>query len=167
VSFFRIPSPRGGAERAKKGRTGTRRPRYRQKRVRDTKKENGTRHPRNRRKRVRARKTRKRDATPPVPSKTSQGAQNVKKGPDALGTAKNMFGSGKHENEKGQGYRRKRVLASKTRKWDPMPPIPLKTCSGAQNVKTGPDALGTIENESGSAKHEKGTLRHRYRRKRF
>jgi hypothetical protein len=36
----------------------------------------------------------------------------------------------------------------------------------AQNMKTGPDALGTAENESGSAKHEKGTRRPPYRRKR-
>jgi hypothetical protein len=33
-------------------------------------------------------------------------------------------------------------------------------------MKTGPDALGTNENESGSAKHENGTRRLRYRRKR-
>jgi hypothetical protein len=30
-------------------------------------------------------------------------------------------------------------------------------------VKTGPDALGTAENESGSAKLENGTRRPRYR----
>jgi hypothetical protein len=33
-------------------------------------------------------------------------------------------------------------------------------------MKTGPDALGTAENESGSAKQEKGTCYHRYCRKR-
>jgi hypothetical protein len=38
--------------------------------------------------------------------------------------------------------------------------------SDAQNIKTGLDALGTVENESGSAKHENGTRRPRYRRKR-
>jgi hypothetical protein len=32
-------------------------------------------------------------------------------------------------------------------------------------VKMGPNTLGTIENESGSAKHENGTQRPRYRRK--
>jgi hypothetical protein len=32
-------------------------------------------------------------------------------------------------------------------------------------MKTGPDALRTVENEMGSAKHEKDTLRPRYRRK--
>jgi hypothetical protein len=64
---------------------------------------------------VRARKTRKRDPSLPVPSKMSQGAQNVKTGPDALGTAENMFGSEKHENEKGNPrYGRKRVQARKT-----------------------------------------------------
>jgi hypothetical protein len=34
-------------------------------------------------------------------------------------------------------------------------------------MKTGPDALSTVENESGSAKHENGTRRTRHRRKRF
>jgi hypothetical protein len=38
--------------------------------------------------------------------------------------------------------------------------------SDAQNMKTGADALGTAENESGRAKHENGTRRPRYRRKR-
>jgi hypothetical protein len=36
---------------------------------------------------------------------------------------------------------------------------------GAQNVKTGPDALGTAENESGTTKDENGTRRPRYCRK--
>jgi hypothetical protein len=35
-----------------------------------------------------------------------------------------------------------------------------------QNMKTGLDALGIAENESGSAKHENGTSRRRYCRKR-
>jgi hypothetical protein len=38
--------------------------------------------------------------------------------------------------------------------------------SGAQNMKTGIDALGTVENELGCAKHENGTRRTRYYRKR-
>jgi hypothetical protein len=37
---------------------------------------------------------------------------------------------------------------------------------GAQNTKTRHDTLGTVENESSSAKHENGTLRPWYRRKR-
>jgi hypothetical protein len=37
---------------------------------------------------------------------------------------------------------------------------------GAQNMKMGTDALVTAENESGSAKHEKGTRRLLFRRKR-
>jgi hypothetical protein len=37
--------------------------------------------------------------------------------------------------------------------------------SGAQKMKTGPDARGIVENESGSAKHENGTRRPRKRRK--
>jgi hypothetical protein len=35
---------------------------------------------------------------------------------------------------------------------------------GAQNMKTGPDALSTAEKESGRAKHENGTRRTQYRR---
>jgi hypothetical protein len=35
----------------------------------------------------------------------------------------------------------------------------------AQNMKTRPDALGTAENESESAKHENGTRRRPHRRK--
>jgi hypothetical protein len=35
----------------------------------------------------------------------------------------------------------------------------------AQNLKKEPDTLGTVENESASAKHEKGTRRPRYCRK--
>jgi hypothetical protein len=62
------------------------------------KQENGTRRPRNRQKRVPARKTRKRDPTPLVQPKTSPGAQNMKKVPDAHYTAKNESGSAKHEN---------------------------------------------------------------------
>jgi hypothetical protein len=54
-----------------------------------------------------------------VPAKTSLGAQNMKVGPDTLGTGENESGSAKHEN--------------------------------------GTDALGTAENESGTAKHENGT----------
>jgi hypothetical protein len=42
----------------------------------------------------------------------------------------------------------------------------LKTSQGAQNMKNGLDALGTAENESGSAKHGNGTRRPRYGRKR-
>jgi hypothetical protein len=35
----------------------------------------------------------------------------------------------------------------------------------AQNMKTGADALGTVEKEFGSAKHENGSRHPRYRRK--
>jgi hypothetical protein len=42
-----------------------------------------------------------------------------------------------------------------------------KTSLGALNTKTGPDALDTAENESGSAKHENVTRHLRYRRKRI
>jgi hypothetical protein len=43
--------------------------------------------------------------------------------------------------------------------------IPLKTSSGAQNMKTGADAHSTAENESGSAKHENRSLRPLHRQK--
>jgi hypothetical protein len=39
---------------------------------------------------------------------------------------------------------------------------PPKTSSGAQNMKTGADALDTTENEYGRAKHENGIRRPRY-----
>jgi hypothetical protein len=41
----------------------------------------------------------------------------------------------------------------------------MKISPGAQNIKTGPDALGTAENEFGSAKYEIRTRRPWYRRK--
>jgi hypothetical protein len=40
-----------------------------------------------------------------------------------------------------------------------------KMSSGAENIKSGPDALDTAENEFGSAKHENWARRPRYRRK--
>jgi hypothetical protein len=100
--------------------------------------ENGTRLPQYRRKRVRRRKTWKRDPTPSVPPKTCPGAQNLKTGAVALGTAEPESGCAKHEN------------------WVPTPSVPPKRSLGTQNKKTGPDALGTAEDESGRAKHENG-----------
>jgi hypothetical protein len=95
------------------------------------------------------------------------GAQNMKTEPDAIGTAEKESGSAKHENgTRGPRYRRKRVRARKTRKRDTTPSVPPKMIPGAQNMKTEPDAIGTAENESGSAKHENGTRGPRYRRKR-
>jgi hypothetical protein len=58
--------------------------------------ENGTRRPRHRRKRVTECKTCKKDLTPTVPPKMSSGAQNMKMGPYALGTAESDFGRAKH-----------------------------------------------------------------------
>jgi hypothetical protein len=132
------------------------------------KQEQGKRRPRYRRKRVREHKTLKRDPTSSVPPKTSSAAQNKKKGPYALGTAENEFGSAKQEkgpyalgtaeNESGSKkhengtrrpwYRRKLVRERKTRKRDPTPLVPPKTSKGAQNIETGPDALGIVENDS-------------------
>jgi hypothetical protein len=84
----------------------------------------------------------------------SLGAQHMKMRPDAIGTAQNESGSAKYEN----GTRRpprlqKRARERKTWKRDLMPSSPPKTSPGAQNMKTGPNVLGTAENESGSAKH--------------
>jgi hypothetical protein len=55
--------------------------------------ENGTRRPRYRGKRLRERKTSKRDLTSSFPPKMSPGAQNMKTGPDTLGTAKQENGA--------------------------------------------------------------------------
>jgi hypothetical protein len=91
----------------------------------------------------------------------------MKTGAYALRTAKNMSGNAKHENESRlPQYRRKRRRVpfscfelSKTllKTLDPTPSVPPKTSQGAQNMKTGADALGTAENESGCANHENGT----------
>jgi hypothetical protein len=50
-------------------------------------------------------------------------------------------------------------------KMDPDVPCTAENVSGAQNIKTGPDALGIAENMSGSRKHENGTRRPWYDRK--
>jgi hypothetical protein len=124
--------------------------------------ENGTRRLRYRRKLVRERKIRKRDPSPPISPKMSLGAQNIKTGPDALGTAENESLSTIHENgTRRPQHRRKRVREQKTRKRDPSPPLLSKTSPRAQNMKTGPDVLGTAENVSLSTKHEIGTRRPR------
>jgi hypothetical protein len=97
----------------------------------------------------------------------SPGAPNMKMGPDALRTAENVSGSAKHENGTLRPrYHQKLVPTRKKWKRDPSPSGQPKTSLGAQNMKTGLDALGTFENESGSAKHENGTRRLQYRRKR-
>jgi hypothetical protein len=97
----------------------------------------------------------------------SRGAQNMKTGPDALVTPENESGRTKHEKgTRRPRYRRKGVRTRKTRKRDPTTSLPLKTSPSAQNMKTGPYALVTAENESGRAKHENVTLRPRYPRKR-
>jgi hypothetical protein len=76
----------------------------------------------------------------------SPGEQNIKTGPDVLGTYENESGSVKQENRtRRPRYRQKLVPA--------------------QNLKTGPIALGTAENESRRTKHENGTGHPRYRRK--
>jgi hypothetical protein len=76
----------------------------------------------------------------------------MKTGPDALGTAENESGVAKDEN----GTRRLRYLRKRVRKQNMKTGRP-KTSLCAQEMKTGHDALGTPENESGSIKHENGT----------
>jgi hypothetical protein len=89
--------------------------------------------------------------------------QNMKMRPDALGTAENEFGSAKYENgTRRPRYRRKRVRERKTLKRDPTASVPPKMSSGAQNMKTVQDTFGTVEKESKSSQHEKGTRRPRY-----
>jgi hypothetical protein len=46
------------------------------------------------------------------------------------------------------------------------PSIPPEMNPGAKNMKTGTDALSIAENVFGHVKHENGTRRPRYRRKR-
>jgi hypothetical protein len=86
----------------------------------------------------------------------------MKTRPNALGTIENESGSAKHEiGTRRPRYRRKRLRESKIRKWDTTHSVPQKTSPGAQNMQTGPDALGTVENGSGSAKHENWSRRSR------
>jgi hypothetical protein len=127
---------------------------------------NWTRRPRARRKCVRERKIGKRDPTLFVPPKTGLGAQNMKTGHIALGTAENESGSAIHENgTRCRWYCRKWVQERKTCKLDPTPSVQPKMSPRAQYMKMGSDALGTTENESESAIHEIETRRPRYRRK--
>jgi hypothetical protein len=95
----------------------------------------------------------------------SPGAQYMKAGLDAVGTAENVSGSANYKNwTRRPRYRRIRVRGRKTLKRDTTPSIPTKISLGAQNMKTGPDAVGTAENGSGSAKHDNRTRCRRYRR---
>jgi hypothetical protein len=97
----------------------------------------------------------------------SPGVQNTKTGRDSLGTAENESGRAKHEEQtRRPRYRRKLVRERKTLKWDPTPSAPPKMSPGAQNLKTTPDALGTVENKFARAKRENGTRRTRHHRER-
>jgi hypothetical protein len=77
----------------------------------------------------------------------SSGAQNMKTRADAAVPLKTSLGA---QNMKTETYA-----------------TPPKTLMGTQNMKMGPDTLGTAENESGRAKLENGSRRPRYRRKRL
>jgi hypothetical protein len=77
----------------------------------------------------------------------------MKRGSDALDTTENESGRAKNENRtRRPWYCRKHVRERTTRKREGTLSVPPKTSPGAQNMKTGSDALGTAENESGSAK---------------
>jgi hypothetical protein len=87
--------------------------------------------------------------------RTSSGVQNIKTGPDALDIVKNGSRSATHENwTRLRRYRRKRLNERKTVKRDPTHLAPPKKISGAQDMKTEPDALDTAQNGFVSAKHE-------------
>jgi hypothetical protein len=91
--------------------------------------------------------------------------QNMKTGPDALDTAENVSGRAKIENGTlPSGNAENESGSPKSKNETRHPWLLSKTSPGAQNMKTGPDAIGTAENEFGSAKHEDGTRRPRYRR---
>jgi hypothetical protein len=84
----------------------------------------------------------------------------MKTRPDAVGTAENVFGRAKHVNgTRRPRYRRKCVRERETLKPYLTPSVSPKMSSGAQNMKTQPDALVTVEIEFGRAKHENGTRR--------
>jgi hypothetical protein len=76
----------------------------------------------------------------------SMGTQNMKTGPNALGTLENEYGDTKHEI----GTRRPRYRRNE---------------SGSEKMKTGAYNHGTAENVSGSAKQGNGTRRPRNSRK--
>jgi hypothetical protein len=93
------------------------------------------------------------------------------------GTAENVSESVKHEKRpddfdtvenktRRTQYRRKWIRERKIWNRVPTPSVSREMTPGAQNMKSGANALVTAENESGSATHENGTRRPRYRRKR-
>jgi hypothetical protein len=99
-----------------------------------------------------------------LPPKMGPGAPNMITVPGALRTTHNGSESVKYENmTRRPRYGRKRVRERKTRKLDLAPSVPPKTGPGAQNMKSGPDTLGTVKNGSWSVKHENGTRRPMYR----
>jgi hypothetical protein len=84
----------------------------------------------------------------------------------ALGTVENEIESAKLENgTRRHRYCPKRVRERKTCEPDPTPSVSSKKPSGAQIIKMGLDALGTVENDSGSTKLENKTRHPRFRRK--
>jgi hypothetical protein len=81
----------------------------------------------------------------------------MKTGPDASDSSENESKRAKHENGTWRPrYRGKLLWEHKTRKRDTSHLLPSKTSLGAQNMKTGPDDLDTVEN---------GTRCPQYRRK--
>jgi hypothetical protein len=71
----------------------------------------------------------------------------MKMGPGTLGTVENEFGSTKHANgTQRTRYCPKKFSERKIGKRVLTPWIPPKTRPGEEIMKTGPDALGTVEN---------------------
>jgi hypothetical protein len=133
----------------------------------NAKHENWTWRPKYRRKWVRECKTWKLDSAQTL-LKMSLAAQNKKTGHDALSTTENESATAKHENlTQSPRYRRKWLRERKTWKMDMELSVPPKTNLEAQNMKTRPETLGAIENDSGTSKHEKLTWRPRYSPKRI
>jgi hypothetical protein len=81
----------------------------------------------------------------------------MKKGPDALDTSENESMIAKHDNgTRRSRYRRKRARERKTCKRDLTPSVPPKMSPGAQNMKSGPDALTTTETSPGAQNMKMG-----------
>jgi hypothetical protein len=82
----------------------------------------------------------------------------MKSWPSALGTVQNESRSAKCENwTRRRRYHRKWVMNWKTWKVDLTPSVHSKICPRAQNIKTGPGAVGSVENDFSSTKLEKWT----------
>jgi hypothetical protein len=107
------------------------------------------------------------DRTPSVPLKMSPDAQNMKMGPDSLGTAEKEFVRVKYEiGSQRPRYRRKRIWALKTLKWEPTATVPQKTIPGAPKHEIETRRPPYRRKRARECIHENETRCPRYRRKR-